>query len=570
MTIKKPSKNAHPKVHEAFDLMKNGRMNRREFVRIAALLGVSAGAAYTMAGVPSPAWALENSPFVKVDAGAKKGGILKVAMQVQKVEDPATFSWVEMSNQARHTLEYLAMTGTDNITRPMLAESWEASEDLKTWTIHLRKGVMWHNGDELVADHIVWNVERWRDPALAAGGIIGLSTFSAMREESGETDDEGNPILKMIDGAVEAVDKYTVRFNLKKSVLSVPEDCYNYPTAILHPSFEAPFSDNPIGTGPFTITELKVGDRCIIKRVEKTQDGKDFKYWGGDVYLDEIHYYNFDEENQVTALASGDVDGIYEVTVEQLELAKSFGVEIHAARTAQALVCRMQVDKAPFDDIRVRKAIVMACDNAAIKSLTFAEGGDLGQNHHVAPIHPEYFELPKLERDVEGAKKLLAEAGYPDGIELTIDVGNTDGPWHQTVCEAMRDQVKDAGIKLNINVLPPQKFWEIWDKTVFGATSWTHRPLGTMVLSLAYRTGVPWNETHFSSPEFDAALDDAEATLDVEERRQKMENIEKMLQDNALMVQPFFRPVYAATTKAVHGYPAHPTSYHQFNKVWKS
>ena len=90
------------------------------------------------------------------------------------------------------------------------------------------------------------------------------------------------------------VDDHTIRLHLNKAVLSVPEDCYNYPTAILHPSFKAPFSDNPIGTGPYTLTELAVGDRCFLKRIDKTTDGKDFKYWGGDVYLDEIHYYNYD------------------------------------------------------------------------------------------------------------------------------------------------------------------------------------------------------------------------------------------------------------------------------------
>jgi peptide/nickel transport system substrate-binding protein len=170
-------------------------------------------------------------------------------------------------------------------------------------------------------------------------------------------------------------------------------------------------------------------------------------------------------------------------------------------------------------------------------------------------------------RDVEGAKALLKEAGK-ENLEVTIDVGNTDGPWHQTACEALRDQLKDAGIRLNINVLPPSKFWEIWDKTAFGATSWTHRPLGTMVLSLGYRTGVPWNESHFASAEFDAALDDCEATLDVEARRAKMEKVEKILQDAAVMVQPLWRPVYTLATSKVHGYPAHPTQYHQFNKVW--
>ena len=102
------------------------------------------------------------------------------------------------------------------------------------------------------------------------------------------------------------------------------------------------------------------------------------------------------------------------------------------------------------------------------KTLVFADCGDVGENHHVAPVHPDYAPLPPLKRDVEGAKKLLKEAGFPNGLEVTIDVGNTDGPWHQTACEAMRDQMKEAGITLNVNVMPAAKYWEIWTKTPFG------------------------------------------------------------------------------------------------------
>ena len=94
----------------------------------------------------------------------------------------------------------------------------------------------------------------------------------------------------------------------------------------------------------------------------------------------------------------------------------------------------------------------------------------------------------------------------------------------------MRDQAAEAGITINVNVMPAAKYWEIWTETPFGGTAWTHRPLGTMVLSLAYRTGVAWNETRYSNPEFEKALDEAEATLDIEARRAKMEPVEKILQ----------------------------------------
>jgi peptide/nickel transport system substrate-binding protein len=548
----------HPYIPKLAEQLEAGKVGRREFLRTATLLGVSSAAAYGMAGrilgenLIDPALAQSGTP--------KKGGILRVAMEVQKMEDPATYSWVQMSNQTRHTVEYLAVTGPDNVTRPGLAESWEASDDLKTWTLHLRQGVLWHNGDEFTSEDVAFNIERWLDPNLGSSNV-GLSTFSAMVEDKGGTN-------VMRPGALEVVDKHTIRLNLSKPVLSVPEDCYNYPTAIVHRSFKPPLSDNMIGTGPYTMTELAVGDRCILKRIDKTTDGKDFKYWGGDVYLDEIHYYHFDADNQLTAFASGDVDTIYAFGIEQFEFAEALPGEIVTAETAQTLCCRFKVTEPPFDNLKVRQALVKAADNPVYPELVFQGKSRVGENHHVSPIHPEYYQLPMIERDVEGAKALLQEAGMADGIELSIDVGNTDGPWHQTVCEIWRDQLKDIGVNLNINVMPASKYWEIWDKTPFGATSWTHRPLGTMVLSLGYRTGVPWNETSYSNPAFDAALDEAEATLDVDARTAKMEKVEKILQDDAVMLQAVWRPVFTIITSQVKDYTGHPTQYHQFDKVW--
>ncbi|MEM8627630.1 MAG: ABC transporter substrate-binding protein [Pseudomonadota bacterium] len=562
----------HAKVHEAFELLQRGRMDRRSFVRTAALLGVAASAAYAMAGLDEAAASepLTNSPFPKVTSKPEPGGVLRVAMQVQALEDPATFSWPEMGNQARHTLEYLAMTGPDDVTRPMLAESWEASRDLKTWTFKLRRGVRWHNGDELKASHVVASYVRAMDPALGAGGVVGLSTFSAMLEDvAGAADENGNPTTtkRMIDGAITAPDDETVVFSLTKPVLSVPEDLYNYPCAIVHPSFKAPISNETIGTGPFRFASLEVGKKCVLTRVKKLPDGSSFSYWGGEVYLDEIHYLNYDEADQLRAFATGEVDAVYEFGVEQFDLAQSLDGQVVEARSSQTLCLRMQVTQPPFDNALVRQAVLLAVDNTFTKSLVYPRGGDVGENHHVAPLHPEYSALPPQQRDVARAKQLLAEAGYPDGLELTIDVGNTDGAWHQTVAEVVRDQLREAGITLRINVMAPEKYWTLWNKTSFGATAWTHRPLGTMAMSLGYRSGVPWNETHFANPEFDAALDEAEATLDIDERRARMAKAQQLLQDSACLLLPIFRPVYALVSPKVGGYPAHPAQYHQFNKV---
>ncbi|AYD03734.1 ABC transporter substrate-binding protein [Neorhizobium sp. NCHU2750] len=558
----------NPLVSKLKTQLDEGKLERREFLRLSALIGLTAATAYSVIGLPAPALAADTLPFPPADPAAKKGGTLRIGQLVAKMDDPATYAWNEMSNQSRSIIEHMTLVGPDNVVRPMLIEAWEPSEDLKTWTLHVRKGVMWHNGEELTAEHIAWNIRRWTDSATGSSNL-GLSTFSALAEDTGAKTDKGKPIRVPAKNGVEVVDTHTLKLNLSRPVLSVAEDCGEYPTLIVHPSFVAPFSNAPIGTGPYTLAELKVGDRCILKRIAKTTDGKDFKYWGGDVYLDEIHFYNFDQDNQTAALASGTVDAIYELTVDQLELARSIdGAQIKSVQTAQTLCCRMQVDVKPFNDIRVRKAVVKAADNAAIQQLLFPEGGGIAYNYHVAPVHPEYFPLPKIGRDVEGAKALLKEAGYENGLDLTIDVGNTDGPWHQAACEALRDQLKDAGINLSVNVLPTSKFWEIWDKTPFGATSWAHRPLGTMALAQAYRTGVPWNETHFSDPEFDKALSEAEATIDVAKRKAKMEKVEKILQDAAVMVEPLWRPIYNLAAANVHGYMPHPARQLQLTKVW--
>jgi peptide/nickel transport system substrate-binding protein len=575
MTSRHPETREHPLVDLARRQLAEGKSDRRDFLRNVTLLGVSAGAAYAMAGeilgeaILPPVAAAEGDPVM--------GGILRVSMSVQEMADPSVFSWTEMSNQARHIVEYLTYTGPDNVTRPYLAESWEPSDDLKTWTFRLRQGVKWSNGDDFTAEDVLFNFQRWLNPA-AGSSNIGL--FAGLTEDydTGEKNADGSPKLGQRErpGAVEKVDDHTIRLNFLKPVLSVPENLYNYPTAIVHRDFEKngkDLSKSPIGTGPYELAEFAVGQKCILKKRAGDYWGKDLDdpYMFGPIYLDEIHYYDHGAASmaQLAAFASGQVDAIYQFDIASYAMAESIpNSMIYEAKTAQTAGMRMKVTEKPFDDQRVRRAIQLCCDAEAYPTLIYQGRGQVGEHHHVAPVHPEYFALPPLQRDVEQAKKLLAEAGHADGLELAIDCGNTDGPWQQQVCELFQQQLAEAGIRLNINLMPPAQYWEIWDKTPFGITTWTHRPLGTMVLSLGFRSGVPWNESGFASKEFDAALDEAEALVDVEQRRAAMEKVERILQDAAVTVQPVWPPKFFTASDKIQGLTAHPTQYHQYHRVW--
>jgi len=564
MTEKKEqsSQRVHPGVKQMEKSLADGKCSRREFLRTTTLLGVSAMTAY---GLANKILGEDIMPDLvsTAHAGQKKGGVLKFGMQVQEMADPATYSWVEKSVVARHVLEYLVETGPDNITRPNLATSWEASDDLKTWTFHLRKGVKWSNGDDFGADDVVFNFTRWLDPKT---GSSNLGLFNAMLEDTGEKDEKGNPKRRMIKNAVQKVDDHTVQLNLNVPVLSIPENLYNYPTGIVHKDFEkegGDFSKNPVGTGPYKLTQFKVGEIAVLKK-------RNAPYWGGEVFLDEIRFVDLGQDPgaYLAAIASKQVHGIYRLDLKTLAAAKNIpGINIVDISTTQTPVIRMQYDAKPFDDIRVRKAVQLTCDVQRALDVAHQGLGITAEHHHVAKIHPEYFKLPPLKQNIAKAKQLLKEAGYPDGIDLTCNVGNTQGTFEQDTVAVLKEDAAKAGINIKMNVMPTAQYWDVWTKAPFSLTHWTHRPLAVMVLGLAYRAGVPWNESHYNNPEFDKALTEAESTLDVESRRAKMEKVEKMLQDDGILVQSYFQSVFTAIADNVVRFEMHPTNYYRFHKV---
>lgn len=559
----------HPALRDLQDRLNRGLIRRRDFLASASRLGLSAAAALAMAGPAGGAVgrSVAAQPAPTGEA-PKVGGTLRCSMNVKEIADPATYDWSEKSNVARHMIEPLVRINDDNIAEPHLAERWEVSEDLKTWTFHLRQGVRWSNGDAFNADDVIFNFARWLDPST---GSANLSRFSALTTtvETGKTDAAGKPILSTSGrpGAVEKLDGHTVRFHLSQPDVTLPESMADYTALIVHRGFAEAGGDlakAPVGTGAFVLERISVGEQAVLKK------RTDAPWWGGDVYLDRIMYIDHgdDAAAQIAALVSDQADTNLRTAVEQVETFRAIPkLRLLEAATASTGVARMKVTAAPFTDIRVRRAIQACIDHDRWLELTYRGFGLPGEDHHVSPIHPEYAELPKLRQDYALAKRLLAGAGHGNGLELSIDCSATP-TFEQNACKALAEMCKPAGISIAINVLPGGTYWDRWLTTPFGFTSWAHRPLGIQSLNLAYRTGAPWNETSFSNPEFDRLLDEAGTILDPAERRRVMAKLQAMLQGEAIIPQALWRSIFVVAHERVRGMRAHPAEEHHYNKVW--
>jgi peptide/nickel transport system substrate-binding protein len=541
----------HPAVHElVHDALRNVT-DRRSVLRVLSWLGVSMVSARGVLGLPARAADAGDAGGTAAAPVATRGGVmpksggtLRFVCSIQQMTDPAATTWIEASNLFRNSVEFLTYVDSDNATHPYLAESWHPSEDLKTWDFRLRQGIRWSNGDPFTVADVVFNLDRWIAPSSKSPN---RTTFAAIT-------------------GVEAIDDLRFRIHLSRPVCSLPEHLYAATCPILHRRFEeqgANWPRNPIGTGPFQLTDYHVSRIAVFKRRRD--------YWGQPAYLDEIRYLDLGTEiaTHVAALAAGQVDALYRITISELDLVKRFPtMQLLTEPSAQTLVMRMQQDQKPFNDVRVRKAVVLSSDREQMLQLAYRNYGVLGEDHHVAPFHPDYFRLPPSKRDVAGARRLLVEAGYPNGIDITLALGNTQGRYEQDTAQVLQQNCAEAGIRLNLQVVPAAQYWTIWDKVPFGMTYWGHRPLGIMVLELAYRSGSVWNESHFANASFDAALDKALAILDPRQRSVAMGDAERILQQEAVMVQPYFAKKFTVVGAHVRGFRADPRDYYRMDGVW--
>ena len=541
----------HPYIATLVQQYTTRAVNRREFLRTATLLGLSATTAYAIAGKIDG-----RSGTARAQSNKPKGGTLRLSTTVYDVKSPATASTTAHPLIYAQVVEHLTKTGADNVTRPHLLESWSPSEDLRTWELKIRPGVTWHSGRAFTADDIVWNLTRLLSDQ-AGSSVLGLMKGYMLNAiDTGEVNERGRKILRheLWDAnAIEKVDDRTVRLNLKAPQLAVPEHLFHYPAVMLDPEEGGVFGPGANGTGAFTLTELEVSRRAVLEAVED--------YWGEGPYLDRIEFIDVggNEQAIVNALLSRQVDGAFQILPDFFPVLENQDhLAYYEVTTADTSVTRMNVTHKPFDDPRVRLAFRLAIDPAKASAVTYGPFSTPAEHHHVSPIHPEYARLDPWVRDVERAKALLAEAGYGDGVEVELTI-QQNPPHHLRNATALAEMWEEAGIRAKIKVVPNAQYWDVWLTAPLGATVWAHRPLAVINLALAYRSGVPWNESGYANPTFDRLLDAAEAVPDPVARRENMAVIQSLLQEDGPIVQTYWRKLFTFYDKRVVGFAMHPT-----------
>ena len=407
------------------------------------------------------------------------------------------------------------------VTSAELATDWSANADATEWTFNLRKGVKFHDGSDFDAEDVKYSLMRVKDPEIGS---------PAKKSMSSVTD-------------IEVVDSHTVKMKLNTSFADFPLLLTDYRLRMIPNGSGDTIGKTGIGTGPFKVEKFDAEGTTILKA--------NADYWEGAPEISEVHVIAIpDGQARVQALLTGQIDMNRYVPFNQKKIFdgnSKFNVSVIPTGNWRGMV--MRTDTAPFDDARVRKAVRIAVDRQELVDLVMGGAATVSCDTPVAPSD-QYRMDKKCPQQSATAKKLLKEAGYPDGIEMTIHVSTKEPTW-PTIAEVLQQQLAKANIKVDIQMTPSKSYWnETWMKKAVAMTRWNERPADSALHEI-YHSGAKWNESYFKNPAFDQNLADARGELNFKKRKAAYINAQKTLFEEAGTLIPYHVSKLVVTSSKV-------------------
>ena len=389
----------------------------------------------------------------------------------------------------------------DGKPSPDLAVSWSANADATEWTFKLRDGVKFHNGKPFTAADVVYSLNRVLDPKI---------------------DSPARAVIKMIT-SVQAVDPLTVRLTIAAPFADLPLIISDYRIRMIPEGSGDTIRSTGIGTGPFKLEHF---DAQGTSTLTSNRD-----YWEGPPGVARVEVIGIpDAQARVQALLGKQIDMEAGITRQQRPLLERAKFQIQEVPTGNWRGIVFRTDTKPFDDVRVRKAIRMLVDRKAMLDLVLGGAGVIGCDTPVGP-RDQYRSHLACAQDVAGAKRLLAEAGYANGLSFDLHTSTVESVF-PAIAEVFQQQVAAAGIKVNIVQVPSDGYFsEVWMKKTVTMTRWNERPADG-ALNEIYSSNATWNESFFKDPKFDTMLAAARKELDFTKRHDDYVAAQDYLWDN--------------------------------------
>ncbi|MEW5987743.1 MAG: ABC transporter substrate-binding protein [Chloroflexota bacterium] len=494
------------------------------------LLAACGGAA------PTPA-ATEEAPTVPTaemveeptaEPAMTRSGVLRVAMQPIVQIDPAFISSDGEVLVANHVYDYLVDIDPASNVQPRLATAWKVSDDGLTYTFTLAEGVTFHDGSPFTAADVVWTFNRLRDPSLELP-TADLYQNIANIEASGELE---------------------VTFSLTN-----PNPFFLYDLsdnhALILKADTADADQNFNGTGPFQVTNYSPEDR-----IEMTANEAYFVEGQPHLAGLQVIFFN-DEAAAVDALRSGQVDLVMRMSTALFKsLQGQAGIVTVDIPTNGFDLVRLRSDREPGNNPNVIQAFKLATDREAIWQLVQQGYGAVGRDTPIGPLYSAFYteDTPLPARDVEAAKALLAEAGYPDGLQMEMHVPDTGG--RPDLAAVLKEQWAEAGIDVEIIVEPESVYYgdNGWLEVDLGITGWGSRPYPQFYLDVMLKCDAVWNESHFCDAAFDELVTTAGTTLDEQARVEAYHEIQTILAERGPVIIPYFFAQFGAYTDKLQGF----------------